>query len=106
MRPPLLSFCDARQTMSRIVLKFCIAYGTFFAQLLVEKHGAVASQEVQGQTIFARSSGILHTFKGNIDLDETGFDYFRSEVTCMTPPLIFWSRSGQSQGQGQASDLG
>ena len=36
MHPPEV-FCDARRTMSRIVLKFYIAYGASFAQLLVKK---------------------------------------------------------------------
>ena len=31
---PLRFFCDAPQTMRRIVLKLCIAYGASFAQLL------------------------------------------------------------------------
>ena len=61
MRPPEF-FCDARRTVSRIVRKLCIAYGTFFAQLLVKKifdrvisgHGAMTSQEIQGHTIFLR----------------------------------------------------
>ena len=35
--PPLRFFCDAPRTMRRIVLKFCIAYGTSFAQRLVKK---------------------------------------------------------------------
>ena len=65
MRPPDVFFCDARQTMSRIVLKFHIAYGAFFAQLLVKKfdrvmlgHEAMTSQEVQRQVIFARNGGL------------------------------------------------
>ena len=71
MRPLPLSFFFfgryARRTMSRVVLKFCIAYGASFAQLLVKKidrvmsgHEAMTSQEVQGQPIFARNSGIWH----------------------------------------------
>ena len=72
-------FCDAPRTMRRIVPKFCIAYGASFAQLLVKQFwpGHVRSRVVR-----------------------TNF---------MTPPpcpLTFWSRSGQSQGQGQVSDLG
>ena len=49
------------------------------------------------------------TLEGDIDHDEAAFDYFRSELTCMTSPpypLNFWSRSGKGQGQCQASDLG
>ena len=65
MRPPEI-FCDASRTMRRIVLKFCIAYGESFAQLLVKTfdrvmsgHGAMTSQVVHKcQTIFARNSGI------------------------------------------------
>ena len=46
-------FCDVPRTMRRIVLKFCTAYGTSFAQLLVKKefdrvmsgHGAMTSPE-------------------------------------------------------------
>ena len=34
---PLRLFCDAPRTMRRIVLKFFIAYGASFAQLLVNK---------------------------------------------------------------------
>ena len=65
MPPPLRFFCDAPRTMRPIVLKFCIAYGASFAQLLVKNfdrvmsgHGTMTSQEVQGQAIFARNSGI------------------------------------------------
>ena len=84
------------------MLKFGIAYGASFAQRLVKKkndrvmsgHGAMTSQEVQGQAIFARNSGT-----GTLEADiELSFDYFRSELTCMTLPpypLTFWSRSGQ-----------
>ena len=39
-------------------------------------HGAMTSQEVQGQAIFARNSGIC-LLEGDI---ETSFDYFRSEL--------------------------
>ena len=63
------------------MLKFCIAYGTFVAQLLGKKidrvmsgHGAMTSQEVQRQAIFVRNGGLV----GDIDHDETSFDYFRS----------------------------
>ena len=55
---------------------------------------------------FLREIAEYGTLEGDI---EASFDYFRSELTCMIPPpypLNFWSRSGQSQGQGQASDLG
>ena len=63
---PLRFFCDAPWSMRRIALIFCIAYGASFAQLLIKKnfdrvmsgHGAMTSQEVQGQAIFARNSGI------------------------------------------------
>ena len=68
-------------------------------------HGAMTSQEGLGQAIFARNSG-NGTLEGDI---EASFDYFRSELTYMTPPpypLTFWSSSGQSQGQSQVSDLG
>ena len=58
-------FCNARQAM--IMLKFCIAYGASFAQLLVKNfdwvmlgHEAMTSQEVQGQAIFVRNSTLLH----------------------------------------------
>ena len=54
------------------MLKFCIAYGASFAQLLVKKvdrvmsgHGAMTSQEVQGRAIFARNSG-NGTLEGDI----------------------------------------
>ena len=68
MRPPPPEFfCDARRTMCRIVPKFCIAYRTFFAQLLVKTfdrvmsgYGVMTLQEVQGQAIFARNSGLWH----------------------------------------------
>ena len=55
---------------------------------------------------FLREIPEYDTLEGDI---EASFDYFRSGLTFMTPPpypLTFWSRSGQSQGQGQASDLG
>ena len=85
MPPPREVFCDATQTMRRIVLKFGIAYGASFAQLLEKKeidrvmsgHGAMTSQEVQGQAIFARNSGIWH-----IRRRYRGFsNCFRSELT-------------------------
>ena len=69
--PPEL-FGDARRTMSRIVLKFYIAYRASFAQLLVIKcdrvmsgHGAMTSQELQRQAIFAGNGGL----DGDIDHD-------------------------------------
>ena len=78
--------------MSRIVLNFCIAYGASFAQLLVKKfdrvmpgHRAMTLQEVQGQAIL-REMAEYCTLEGDIDHDEISFDYFRSELTCMTPP--------------------
>ena len=37
-------------------------------------HGAMTSQEVQRQIIFARNGGL----KDDIDHDEASFDYFRS----------------------------
>ena len=57
---------------------------------------------------FLREIAEYGTLEGDI---EASFDYFRAELTCMTPPpyhSTFWSRSGQSQGQGQGhtSDLG
>ena len=64
---PEFFFCDARRNMKRIVLKFCIAYGASFVQLLVKKfdrvmsgHGVMTSQKVQGQAVFARNSEIWH----------------------------------------------
>ena len=78
-------FCDAPPTMRRIVLKFCIAYGASFAQLLVKYfdrvmsgHGAMTLQEVQGQAIFLREIAEYDTFEGDI---KASFDYFRSELT-------------------------
>ena len=72
---------------------------------IMSGHGAVTSQELKGRAIFARNSG-----NGTLEADiEASFDYFRSEITCMTLPpypVTLWSRSGQSQGQGQVSDLG
>ena len=65
--------------MSRIVLKFYIAYGASVVQLLVKKivrvmsgHGAMTSEEVQHQAIFARNGGL----KGDIDHDEAFFTIF------------------------------
>ena len=90
--PLLRFFCDAPRTMSRIVLKFCIAYGASFAQLLVNffdqvmsGDGAMTSQEVQNQYIL-REIAEYGTLEGDI---EASFDYFRSELTCMTPPPSF-----------------
>ena len=66
------------------MLKVFIAYGASFAQLLVKQidrvmsgHGAMTSQEVQGQT-FLRETAEYDTLEGDI---ETSFDYFRSELT-------------------------
>ena len=45
MSPPLRFFCDAPRSMRRIVLKFGIAYGASFAQLLIKNWpGHVRSQ--------------------------------------------------------------
>ena len=41
-------------------------------------HGAMASQEVQRQTIFVRNGGL----EGDIEHDQDSFDYFRSLLTC------------------------
>ena len=67
--------------MSLIVLKFYTACGASFAQLLMKKidwimsgHGAMTSQEVQRQAIFARNGEL----EGDIDHDEASFDYLRS----------------------------
>ena len=66
------------------MLKFRTAYGASFAQLLVNNfdrvisgHGAMTSQEVQGQAIFARNSE-YGALEGDI---EASFDYFRPELT-------------------------
>ena len=58
---------------------------------------------------FLRKIAEYGKLEGDIDHEEVPFDFCRSEVTCMTPPpylLTFRSRSRQSKGQGQASDLG
>ena len=59
--------------MRRIVLKFCIVYGAYFAQLLVKNfdkvmsgYGAMTSQEVQGQAIL-RQIAEYGTLEGDID---------------------------------------
>ena len=63
---PLIFFCDARRAMRRIVLKFCIwgilcaTFGEKKIDWVMSDHGAMTSQGVQGQTIFARNSGIWH----------------------------------------------
>ena len=66
------------------MLKFGTAYGASFAQLLVKNidrvmsgHGAMTSQEVQGQAIL-REIAEYGTLEGDI---EASFDYFRSELT-------------------------
>ena len=61
--------------MRRITLKFCMAYGACFGQVLVNifdrvmsGHGAMTSQKVQGHAIFARNNGIWHIrrrYRGN-----------------------------------------
>ena len=68
--PSVFFAMHAELYMCRIVLKVCIAYGAYFAQLLVNKfdrvmsgHGAMTSQVVQGQAIFARNRGFLHIRK-------------------------------------------
>ena len=52
----------------------------------------MTSQVVQGQAILREITEYC-TLEGDIDHDEASFDYFRSELTCMTPPPPF--------GQGQ-----
>ena len=56
MQPPMSFFCAGRYTVWSIVLKFCIAYGAYFAQLLVKKNwsGQVRSRsyDVTKETTF------------------------------------------------------
>ena len=66
------------------MLKFCIAYGASFAQLLVKKidrvmsgHGAMTSQELQGRP-FLREIAEYRTLEGDIAVS---FDSFTSELT-------------------------
>ena len=79
----------------------CATFGKEKFDRVMLGHGDMTSQEVQGQAIFARNSGtglIRRRYRG-----------FLVKTNFMTPPpypLTFWSRSGQSQGQGQVSDLG
>ena len=113
--PPWVFFCDARRNMSRIVLKFCITYEAFFTQLLVKKLSA--SYQVMELwrhkrykvRPFLREIAEYSTLEGDIEHEEASFELFRSELAWMTPqpyPLTFCSRSRQSKGQGQVSDLG
>ena len=74
--------------MSRIVLKFCIAYRAFFAQLLVKKKLTGSCQVTEllrhrryKVRPFLREISENYTLEGNIDRDEASFDYFRSELT-------------------------
>ena len=80
MRLPLRFFGNGRRTRSRIVLKFYIAYGASFAQLLIKEndrvmssHGAMTSQEVR-QAIFVINGGL----ECDIEHDKASFDQFRS----------------------------
>ena len=69
-------------------------------------HGTMTSQGGKVRP-FLREVADYCTLEGDIVHDETSFDHFRSELSCLTPPqrpLTFWSRSGQDQ--GQLSDLG
>ena len=82
--PPPEVCCDAPRTMRLIVLKFGIAYGAFFAQLLVKNfdrvmsgHGAMTSQRYKVRP-FLREIAEYGTLEGDI---EASFDYFRSELT-------------------------
>ena len=87
MRPPpptLSFFCDASRTMRRIVLKFCIAHGASFAQLLVKKlTGSCQVMELGRHNRykvrpFLREIAEYGILEGDI---EASFDYFRSELT-------------------------
>ena len=60
-------FCDAPRTMRRVVVKFCIAYGASFAQLLVKiLTGSCQVTELwrhkwcKVRVFFARNSGRWH----------------------------------------------
>ena len=88
---------------------FCATFGEKKIGRVMSGHGAITSQEVQGQAIFLREMADYSTLEDDIDHNEASSECFRSELTCVTPPqypLTFWSRSGQIQGQGQVNDLG
>ena len=71
---------------------FCATFGKKKFDRVMSGHGAMTSQELKCSAMFARNSG-----NGTLEADiEASFDYFRSELTCMTPPLYpltFWPRS-------------
>ena len=82
-------FCDARRTMGRIVLKFCIAYEASFAQLLLRKncpaHIRSRSYDVTKGTrsghFCEKYRNMTHYVEGDIDDEEASFDLFMSELT-------------------------
>ena len=66
MPPPPSLFSDAHSIFCRIALKFSIAFGASFEQLLVKKidrgmsgYGAMTSQSEQDKAIFWRNDGLL-----------------------------------------------
>ena len=74
------------------MLKFGIAYGAYFAQLLVQNfdrvmsgHGAMTSQDNRYKVRpFLGEIAEYGTLEGDI---EASLDYLRPELTCMTPPV-------------------
>ena len=73
---PPLSFCHARWTIIRIVLKFSVAFWYPLRNFWLKQfdgvmsgHGPITSQREQGQTIFARNGGLC-TLEGDIDHNE------------------------------------
>ena len=91
MRPSLrFIFCDARRTMSRIVLQFCIVYGASFAQLLVKKKmtGSCQVTELRRHKrhkvrSFLREKADYCALEGDVGYDEGYLDYIRSELTLL-----------------------
>ena len=82
---------DCVEILYRLWGIFCAIFGKKIDRVM-SGHGVMTSQEVQGQVTFLRQITEYGALEGDI---EASFDYFTSELTCMTPPpypLAFWSR--------------
>ena len=102
--PPHEFFWAARQTVWSIMLKFSIAYGVSFAQLLVKKiwSGQVRSRsyDVTKGTTFGKISAkswVNATWRGAIDLNgDSWCDWCQYMTSCDPWPCITWvSRSSK-----------
>ena len=92
MRTPW-GFCDARRTISGIMLKFCIPLGHFFAQRLVKKNCSAGSCQVTELWRHNRYSlrpflnKIVHTVTGRGPIDKN------EAIPCDLCQYLTWHES-------------